>query len=157
MEYFDPLSRPFWVTIGYALACGGVVGLERQLRGKPAGVRTSMLICLGTAIFVDLGVSASGAAGDPARVLGQVVTGVGFIGAGVIISDAGTVVGVTTAAVIWLLAAVGAAIGLGYHLGALALALVAVGVLVGVELIESAARRLSSGPRRASGESATDE
>lgn len=155
MEYFDPLRAPFWVTVAYALACGCIVGLERQLRGKPVGVRTSMLICLGTAIFISLGASAGDGTGDPARVLGQVVTGVGFIGAGVIISNAGVVVGVTTAAVIWLLAAVGSAIGLGYHLGALALSLVTVAVLVVVGLVESAARRLASRHRRTSGESAT--
>ena len=112
---------------------------------------------MGTAIFIKLGASAAGGTGDPARVLGQVVTGVGFIGAGVIISDAGTVVGVTTAAVIWLLAAVGSAIGLGYHLGALALSLVAVAVLVGVELVETAAGRLASRSRRATVEAANNE
>ncbi len=157
MEYFDPLGKSFWMTVAYAVACGGIIGLERQIRGKTAGVRTSVLICLGTAVFINLGASAAGGTGDPARVLGQVVTGVGFIGAGVIISDAGTVFGVTTAAVIWILAAVGSAIGLGYHLGALALSLVTVAVLVGVEIIESAARRLSSRPRRGAVEGTSNE
>lgn len=141
MEYFDPLARPFWNTVGVAILCGAIVGLERQVRGKPAGVRTSILICLSTSVFIHLGV----AAGDPARVLGQLVTGVGFLGGGVILAREGVVTGVTTAAVIWVLAATGAAIGLGNELGALALALVTVGVLTGVELLESSVRWLTRG------------
>ena len=101
MDYFDPFAGPFWATVGYAILCGGIIGLERQFRGKTVGVRTSILICLGTAVFIGLGAAASGGAGDPARVLGQVVTGIGFIGAGVIISQGGEIRGVTTAAGIW--------------------------------------------------------
>ena len=100
------------------------------------------MICLGTAVFIGLGAAASGGAGDPARVLGQVVTGIGFIGAGVIISQGGEIRGVTTAAGIWLLAAVGAAIGLGYHLGAVALSVATVAILVGIELLEAGISRL---------------
>src|SRR5690349_2283794 len=96
-----------WTRVGMALLCGGIVGLERQLRGKPAGMRTSSLICLGTAMFVYMGVELTGAEGDPSRVLGQVVTGIGFLGAGVIMTRNGLLTGVTSAAVIWLLAAVG--------------------------------------------------
>jgi putative Mg2+ transporter-C (MgtC) family protein len=118
------------------LLCGGIVGLERQLRGKPAGIRTSSLICLGTALFVYLGVGMTGGQGDPARVLGQVVAGIGFLGAGVIMTRNGLLTGVTSAAVIWLLAAVGSAIGLGRYGAALAMAVVSVAVLVGVEQLE---------------------
>jgi putative Mg2+ transporter-C (MgtC) family protein len=143
LDYFDPLTRSFWITVGMALLCGAIVGLERQVRGKPAGVRTSILICLSTAVFIHLGAAASTGQGDPARVLGQLVTGVGFLGAGVILAREGAVTGVTTAAVIWVLAATGAAIGLGYQLGALALAFVTVGVLTGVELLESSVRWLT--------------
>jgi len=131
--------------IGMALLCGAIVGIERQLRGKPAGVRMSILICTSTAVFIHLGDVAVGATGDPVRVLGQLVTGVGFVGAGVIMAREGTVTGVTTAAVIWVLAAIGAAIGLGLYPGALALALVTVGVLTGVELLESSLRWLARG------------
>jgi putative Mg2+ transporter-C (MgtC) family protein len=145
LDYFNPLARPFWITVGMALLCGAVVGLERQLRGKPAGVRTSILICLSTSVFIHLGAAASGGQGDPSRVLGQLVPGVGFLGAGVMLAREGVVTGVTTAAVIWVLAAIGAAIGLGNHLGALALALVTVGVLTGIELLESSARWLTRG------------
>ena len=145
MDYFDPLARPFWVTVGMALLCGAVVGLERQLRGKPAGVRTSILICLSTSVFIHLGAAAAGDHGDPVRVLGQLVTGVGFLGAGVILAREGVVTGVTTAAVIWILAATGAAIGLGNHFGALALCVVTVAILTGVELLESSVRWFTRG------------
>jgi putative Mg2+ transporter-C (MgtC) family protein len=145
LNYFDPLARPFWITVGMALLCGAIVGLERQLRGKPAGVRTSILICLSTSVFIHLGAAASTDHGDPARVLGQLVTGVGFLGAGVMLAREGVVTGVTTAAVIWVLAATGAAIGLGHHLGALALALVTVAILTGVELLESSVRWFTRG------------
>ena len=148
MDYFDPLARTFWATVGLAVLCGGIIGFERQLRGKPAGVRTSILVCLGTSVFIHLGSAVSGAGTDPTRVLGQLVTGVGFLGAGVMLSRQGVVTGVTTAAVIWMLAAIGAAIGLGRHFGAIALAVVTVGILVGVELLESSVRRFTRGVHR---------
>lgn len=145
MEYFDPLGRPFWIVIGVAIACGAIVGFERQIRGKPAGVRTSILVCLGTAVFIHLGSAVVGPGSDPTRVLSQVVTGVGFLGAGVMISREGTVTGVTTAAVIWILAAIGAAIGLGLYRGAIALAFVVVAVLIGIEMLESSVNWLTRG------------
>src|SRR5688500_9804511 len=111
---FDELwDGELWARVGMALLCGGIVGLERQLRGKPAGIRTSALICIGTSMFVYLGRQLEGDHGDPARVVGQVVTGIGFLGAGVIMTRNGLLTGVTSAAVIWILAAAGAAIGLG--------------------------------------------
>jgi putative Mg2+ transporter-C (MgtC) family protein len=133
----------FWARILVSLICGGIVGVERQFRGKPAGIRTSILICLGTQVYVSYGTSLS--AGDQYRVLAQVVTGVGFLGAGVMISQEGTVRGVTSAAVIWVLAAVGAVIGLGHLKEALVLAMVTVGVLSGVETLENSIRKLRSG------------
>lgn len=135
MPYFDPFAAPFWLSIGMSALCGGIIGLERQLRGKPAGIRTSILICLGTTIFIHLGALA-GPGTDPSRVLGQVITGIGFLGAGVIISREGTITGVTTASVVWVLAAVGATIGLGHYAGAIALSLVTVIVLWVMDYLE---------------------
>jgi putative Mg2+ transporter-C (MgtC) family protein len=142
---FDPLdpdSPAFWFRLGAAVLCGGIIGLERQLRGKAAGIRTSILICLGTEIFVSLGASFGGERVDPTRVLAQVVTGIGFLGGGVILAREGLLVGVTSAAVIWVLAALGCLIGLGYLAAAIILTLVTVGLLLGVELLESIFRRL---------------
>lgn len=144
-DYFDPFGLPFWSTVLFALVCGAIVGFERQVRGKPAGVRTSTLICLSTAVFLHLGSAVVGETGDPTRVLGQVATGVGFLGAGVMFSREGVVTGVTTAAVIWILAAIGATIGLGHPFAALALSGVTVAVLVGIEILESSVRWLARG------------
>lgn len=145
MDLLDPLSPAFWIRVGTAILCGGLIGLERQLRGKPAGMRTSILICLGTHFFVLLGSGALPAHADPTRVLGQVVTGIGFLGAGVILAREGLVVGVTSAAVIWLLAAIGAMIGLGHLPAAVATSLTTVGILVGVEYLEKTFRVLRRG------------
>lgn len=145
---FDPLNPDapdFWLRLGTAILCGGIIGLERQLRGKAAGIRTSILICLGTELFVGLGASFGGDRVDPTRVLGQVVTGIGFLGGGVILAREGAIVGVTSAAVIWVLAALGSLIGLGHMMAAIVLTLVTVGLLTGVELLESVFRRLRYG------------
>jgi putative Mg2+ transporter-C (MgtC) family protein len=141
----DPVASEFWLRLGTAVLCGGIVGLERQLRGKAAGIRTSILICLGTQLFVTLGASFGGERVDPTRVLGQVVTGIGFVGGGVILAREGAIIGVTSAAVIWVLAALGALIGLGHLLAAIVLTLITVGLLTGVELLESVFRRLREG------------
>ena len=148
MNQFDPFAPAFWQTVGVAVLCGGIVGFERQIRGKPAGVRTSILVCLGTSIFIHLGVALAGDGSDPTRVLGQLVTGVGFLGAGVMFSRDGVVSGVTTAAVIWILAAIGAAIGFGRFTGAIALSGVVVAVLVGIEFLESSVLWLTRGVHR---------
>ncbi len=148
MVVFDPRHLEFWIPIGVSVLCGTIIGLERQLRGKPAGVRTSILICLSTTIFIHLGAQFSGESGDPTRVLGQLVTGVGFLGAGVMMAHNGTVSGVTTAAVIWILAAIGAAVGLAHFEGAIALAVVTVVILVGIEKLESSVKSLARGDHR---------
>jgi len=136
MDWSEPLSAPFWIRLGVAVGCGGLIGLERQLRGKPAGMRTSILVCLGTLLYVRLGASLDGPRTDPGRVLGQVVTGIGFLGAGVILTRGGDVIGITSAAVMWVLAAIGAAIGLDHPGAAIAMTLVAVLLVVGLNLLE---------------------
>jgi putative Mg2+ transporter-C (MgtC) family protein len=141
----NPLTSQFWIGIGVAVLCGGIIGFERQIRGKPAGIRTNILICLGTSIFVQLGAAFGGPNVDPTRVLGQVATGIGFLGAGVIIAREGLVRGVTTAAVIWVLAGIGALIGFGKFAPAIVLAIITVGILTGIELLEAGIRRLRSG------------
>jgi putative Mg2+ transporter-C (MgtC) family protein len=145
IDPLDPDLPTFWLRLGAAVFCGGIIGLERQLRGKPAGIRTSILICLGTELFVTLGAYQMSDRVDPTRVLAQVVTGIGFLGGGVILSREGLVVGVTSAAVIWMLAAIGSLIGLGRLQAALFLALVTVAILLGVELLESIFLRLRRG------------
>jgi putative Mg2+ transporter-C (MgtC) family protein len=129
-------SHDFWYAILVDVLCGTIIGIERQSIGKPAGIRTSILICLGTTIFISTGIALAGPNTDTTRVLGQVVTGIGFLGAGVIMARDGVLLGITTAATIWILAGIGAVVALGKYIEAIALSLVAVGVLVGIRLLE---------------------
>lgn len=139
---FEPLSL---LGIGAAVLCGMVVGLERQLSGKPTGMRTSILICLGSYIFVAVNQMISGGNVDPGRIVGQIITGIGFIGAGVILTRQGIVVGVTSAAVIWVLAGVGVLIGFEKYLTAVVISLLVVVVLTGVNFLESSFMILRKG------------
>ena len=101
-----------------AMALGGMLGAERELRDKDAGLRTLMFISTGATIFtiISLRMSQLGAIGDPARVAAQIVSGIGFLGAGVILREHGQIRGLTTAATIWLAAALGMGVGLGQYL-----------------------------------------
>lgn len=140
---------PFhWFEVLTALVCGSIVGLERQLRGKPVGIRTSTLITLGTYAFIVSSAFVSNESTDPSRVIGQVVTGIGFLGAGVMLARDGVVVGVTSAATIWSLAAIGVCIGVGEPLTAIKLALVVVGILMGVDLLERYSQAFTRGVHR---------
>lgn len=136
MDPDEPLTVAFWIRLGVALGCGAAIGLERQLRGKPAGMRTSMLVCLGTYLFIRLGVDLQDGHADPTRVLGQVVTGIGFLGAGVILTQGGHVFGITSAAVMWVLAAIGAAAAFGRVATAAAITATTVFILVGMNILE---------------------
>jgi putative Mg2+ transporter-C (MgtC) family protein len=141
----DPFQHQFWAAIGVAALCGAIVGLERQIRGKPAGIRTSILICMGTMVFIKLATIWGADKTAQARVLGQVVVGVGFLGAGVMLAREGLVRGVTSAAVIWVLAAIGATVGFGYYWTAVVLSLLTVGTLSGVQFLEQSVRHLRRG------------
>ena len=115
MAELDALKTElFAIQIIAALLCGAIIGIDRQIRGKPVGVRTCVIVVLASSLYVTLSQQLTTESGDPSRVLAAVATGVGFLGAGVIISENGRVRGLTTAALIWMLAAIGAAIGLGY-------------------------------------------
>ncbi len=136
LENFFSLEPYNWHSVGTAVLCGFIVGLERQLRGKPVGIRTSALICLGTYIFVFSSMLITTAATDPSRVIGQVITGIGFLGAGVMLTKDGIVLGVTSAAAIWALAAIAVCIAIGHLFVAIKLAIIVVVILVGVDLFE---------------------
>ena len=145
--WIDLHSELFSLQIGVAVICGAIVGIERQLRNKAIGIRTSIMICLATQVFVRLSaeLAAPNAVADPTRVLGQVVTGVGFLGAGVILSKGGAITGVTSAAVVWMLAAIGSTIGAGRPIEAVGLSVSVVAILIGVRRLEGAFKRLGGG------------
>jgi putative Mg2+ transporter-C (MgtC) family protein len=141
--------KPFsWQALGTAVLCGFIIGLERQLRGKPAGIRTSILIVLGTYAFIAASMSVNTTMTDPSRIIGQVITGVGFLGAGVMLARDGMVLGVTSAATIWVLAAIGVCIGIGQDLVAVKLSLLVVTVLVGIGVLENSSSALRRGVHR---------
>ena len=102
-----------FIRLLFAVFIGGLIGIERELHYKAAGFRTMMLICVGAALFTMFSIRIGGP-NDPARIAAQIVTGVGFIGAGVILHEKGEVRGITTAASIWAAAALGIGIGAGY-------------------------------------------
>jgi putative Mg2+ transporter-C (MgtC) family protein len=139
MTTFEILVRLFLAVLG-----GAVLGWEREWRNKPAGLKTHILVSLGSAAFIlaglqfynDMGESAARTSDDMLKVLAGVIGGVGFLGAGAIMRSGGNVHGLTTAATIWLAAALGATAGFGYfQIGGFCLAF-ALLTLVAFELVE---------------------
>ena len=137
-----------WLAIATTLLCGTIIGLERQLRGKPVGIRTSSLIVLGTYIYVHTALNVVTDASDPSRIIGQVITGIGFLGAGVMLSRDGVVMGVTSAATIWSLASIGVCISVGFLATAIKLSVIVVLVLVGVDIQEEHSAAMTRGVHR---------
>lgn len=137
-------SLDFWdllLRIAGGAVLGGIVGVEREVSDQPAGLRTHMLVCLGATLFTlagAFGLEAFSEATqiDPTRIAAQVVTGIGFLGAGAIIRQGVTVRGLTTAAGLWVTAAIGVAVGLGYWEGAIATTAITVGALFGFKRVE---------------------
>jgi putative Mg2+ transporter-C (MgtC) family protein len=125
------------ISIGIAVLLGTAIGLEREFSGKAAGLRTNVLICLGAAVFTiiskQMGMDTNT---TTTRISAQIVTGVGFLGAGAIIRDRGGVLGLTTAATIWLVASIGMSCGAGYYRLAGVATLSAIIVLLGLRQIE---------------------
>jgi len=146
------LTAKEWLEVAIrllvALVCGALIGYERESREKPAGLRTHMLVCLGAATFGVVAIRLAsraeiGATADPMRVLAAVIVGIGFIGAGSILHEKGTVYGLTTAATLWLVAAVGVAVGLGEISVATLVVFLSLVVLTLVRAVERSKRRPS--------------
>ena len=142
IESWDELSAiilPFLVRAAAAAICGAIIGLERELKRKAAGFRTNILICLGSCIYMTVGlllVRGSSGEFDPTRIAAQVVTGIGFIGAGCIIQERRRITGLTTAATIWVVAAIGIISGAGFPLLALVSAVIVVMTLAVLGVFE---------------------
>jgi putative Mg2+ transporter-C (MgtC) family protein len=99
-----------------SVVLGGLIGGEREFYDKPAGFRTNILICMGSTLFTMFSLKVGSHYGmDPARIAAQVVTGIGFLGAGAIIRRGEAITGLTTAAAIWLVASIGMGVGAGYY------------------------------------------
>jgi putative Mg2+ transporter-C (MgtC) family protein len=122
-----------------ATLLGGAIGWEREYARKPAGLRTNILICMASTLLTDLSVGMAASAdgqGDPGRIAAQIVTGVGFLGAGTIIQGQGIVTGLTTAATLWIVAAIGMAIGFGAIVEAVGTTLLVLVTLISLRRVE---------------------
>ncbi|MFB3881022.1 MAG: MgtC/SapB family protein [Armatimonadota bacterium] len=110
-------SEPLWILLklAFATVCGGIVGWQREARDRPAGFRTHVLVCLGATVYTLASLAFTSANADPGRVAAQVATGMGFLGAGTIIRHGNVVRGLTTAASLWAVAAIGLCVAIGGH------------------------------------------
>ena len=127
-----------------AVILGGAIGLERELKGKPAGLRTNILISIGATLFTVLSMRMAAERGDPGRVAAQILAGVGFIGAGTILHTRGAVTGLTSAATIWVVAAIGMALGTGAYVEAVGSTVLVIVVLTGLASLERVVAARSS-------------
>ncbi|MCL4499695.1 MAG: MgtC/SapB family protein [Chloroflexi bacterium] len=108
MQFWEMIMR-----LVLSALLGALIGLERETHGRPAGLRTHILVCLGATLFTVCSYMIAGSSNDPGRVTAQIVTGIGFLGAGTIIHQGSVVRGLTTAASVWTVAAIGVAVGIG--------------------------------------------
>jgi putative Mg2+ transporter-C (MgtC) family protein len=120
------------VLVLAAVVCGGIIGTERERHDKPAGLRTLILVCLGSTVFTMVSFAFTTTTGDSGRVAAQIVTGIGFLGAGAILHGRNMVSGMTTAAAIWMTAAIGIMVGVGLPAAGIGLALLVRLILAGV-------------------------
>ena len=140
----EQLRLDLLLQLVLAVVLGGAIGVERELKGRPAGLRTNILICIGAALFTALSYRMSEGGGDPGRVAAQVLTGVGFIGAGTILHTRGAVTGLTSAATIWVVAAIGMTLGTRAYFEAVGTTLLVLIVLAGLGRFENILARQSA-------------
>jgi putative Mg2+ transporter-C (MgtC) family protein len=145
VEIARVLRADLLLKLSLAVVLGGIIGFEREIAGKPAGLRTNILICIGAALLMDvstrIGLVDGHRVGDPARIAAQIVSGVGFLGAGTIMQSQGMVTGLTSAATIWVVAAIGMTVGGGYYIEGIGAGLLVTFVLGGLGRIEHWVRR----------------
>ena len=123
--------------LSYAALCGGLIGLEREVKKKRAGLKTNLLICVGSTLVTTFSLNASREYGEQVRIVAQIVSGVGFLGAGAIIrAPDDRVSGLTTAALIWLVSAIGIGIGMGHGPTCVLLTVILVGIVHLITKIE---------------------
>src|SRR4051812_31641826 len=122
---FLTLSTLYWPRLAAALTAGAIVGLENQVYGKPAGLRTSLLVTVGCCLITIVSIETAHIyGGEPSRITAQILTGIGFIGGGVILRQGSRVTGITTAATIFVCAAIGIVAGTGFVFTSVALGLI---------------------------------
>ncbi len=142
LQYFQIADADILIRILFSIVLGSLIGLERELTNKSAGLRTQIMVCLGACIFTILSIYGFSTAvtlyplGDPSRVAAQIITGIGFIGAGTVLRQGLTVTGLTTASTLWIVAAIGMACGCGKLSIAVVSTILAIAVLVLIRILE---------------------
>ena len=139
---FLPLITLLLPKVLIATICGLIIGYDREIKQKVAGIRTNILICVGCAILTTTSfyLAKDNPNIDPTRIIGQIITGIGFLGAGLIFNASKGVQGVTTAATVFATAAMGVAVGLGFQLVGLAFTVIIVSILRSTQVLEHAAK-----------------
>ncbi len=141
-SFFQIADADILLRIILAIVLGSIIGFERELTNKSAGLRTQILVCLGACIFTILSIYGFSTAvtlyplGDPSRVAAQIITGIGFIGAGTVLRQGLTITGLTTASTLWIVAAIGMACGCGKYSIAIVSTILAIAVLVLIRIFE---------------------
>jgi putative Mg2+ transporter-C (MgtC) family protein len=138
MRGLQTLHPELLLELLLAIVLGGIIGFERETARKAAGLRTHILICMGATMFADLSYRMVAHGGDPGRIAAQILTGIGFIGAGAIMQHGEKVRGLTTAASIWMVTAIGMALGFGAYADAIVAAALVFVVLRGIGRLEQA-------------------
>ncbi len=142
LENLD-IHNPIYAQLILSAALGALIGLERELAGKDASLRTFMIISLGSCLFTVCSVLiATTSQSDPGRIAAQVVTGIGFLGAGAIFKSNFGIEGLTTAALIWLTAGIGMLCGLGHYQLSIGAAIIAIGFMLLLNFVHAVIRRI---------------
>jgi len=126
------------IKIVVSTVLGLLIGFERAVHEKPAGMRTHSLVCVGSTLFTIISMSIVG--GEPSRIAAGIVTGIGFLGAGIIFRSESKMKGITTAAELWVLASIGLAVGIGFYFAALITTLIVIFILVPMKYVEKEAK-----------------
>jgi len=134
-----------WSSAGSCILYGSLIGLERQVKGKPVGILTASLIVLGTYIFLTISQHFFPNSSDPTRIIGQIVTGIGFLGVGVMLAKDSVILGVTLAATIWVLASIGVIIPVAGNGTVIKMSLVVLAILFSVNRLERIFSSLTRG------------
>jgi putative Mg2+ transporter-C (MgtC) family protein len=157
LAYIGDHGADLLMDLAVAALCGAAIGWDRRRRGSPAGVKTFLLVCVGAASYMAVGhalLQDPGQSGDPTRMAGQIVTGIGFLGAGAILRGRSGVTGLTTAASVWQTGAIGVLIGCGMPLSGLTLTVL---ILVAVHTLGVVERRWFPDPPSPSAEAGPPE
>lgn len=141
MAFPSPVEIELVLKILVSAGLGLLLGYERELHKRPAGLRTHSLVCLGSTLFTVISISFTGSNVDASRIAAGVVTGLGFIGGGVIFKSEERVIGLTTAAELWVVGAIGLAVGIGYYLAAFVTTAIVLFILVPLKHVAEEARR----------------